>query len=293
MPFILKTFQANKGEKAQHFLQNTVKLSVSQSQKLLAKGRVFDENEKKLQCGEVLKCEEVNVALFEGHTRGLKPLFNTKDFAIFDKPSGIMVHPISRDTKYTLLDEIRYHFGEKANLAHRIDLETSGLVLVTKNRYADTTLKTMFEDRQYVKKYLALVQGEIKDDIRIDTPIAKDGGMIGVKMKVDDDGKKSTTLIKPLKYDKSKNQTLVEATTLTGRQHQIRVHLNSIGHSIVGDPIYGIDEIIADRYLNKQLSKDERLEHMKWHRLMLHALYLEFSYEDTTYRIFSKQSFID
>lgn len=291
MPFILKKFKTIQGQKVQFFLQNEVGLSISQSQRLLSKGRIFDENEKRLQNGELLKCSFINVALFEGHTRGLNPIFTTKDFAIFDKPSGIMVHPISKVTKYTLLDEIRYHFGEKANLAHRIDMETSGLVLITRNKFADIELKTMFENKQYTKKYLALVKGKIKNDIKIDTPITKDGGMIGVKMKFDKNGKKSTTLIKPLKYDKTTNQTLVQAITLTGRQHQIRVHLDSIGHTIVGDPIYGVDEKIADKYLNKALSKEDRLKFIGHNRLMLHALYLEFKYDDVTYKIYSKQGF--
>jgi 23S rRNA pseudouridine1911/1915/1917 synthase len=288
MPFILKKFKTIQGIKIQHFLQNEVGLSVSQSQRLLSKGRIFDENDKRLQNGEILKCDFINVALFEGHTRGLNPIFTTKDFAIFDKPSGIMVHPISKDTKYTLLDEIRYHFGEKANLAHRIDMETSGLVLITRNKFADIELKTMFENKQYTKKYLALVKGKIDKNIKIDTPIIKDGGMIGVKMKVDKTGKESTTLIKPLKYDKTKNQTLVQAITLTGRQHQIRVHLDSVGHTIVGDPIYGVDEKIADKYLNKELSQEERLKLIGYNRLMLHALYLEFKYDDIVYKINSK-----
>ena len=117
--------------------------------------KIFDENNQKLQSGQILKCNFLNISLFQGTTKGLKPIFNTKDFAIFDKPSGIMVHPISKDTKYTLLDEIRYHFGEKANLAHRIDMETSGLVLVTKNKISDVFLKTMFEEKKY-KKILEL-----------------------------------------------------------------------------------------------------------------------------------------
>ncbi len=292
MPFILKEFQAIEGHKIQHFLQNEVGLSVSQSQKLLAKGRIFDENHNKLQNGQLIKCKSIHVALFEGHTRGLKPIFNTKDFAIFDKPSGIMVHPISRDTQYTLLDEIRYHFGKKANLAHRIDMETSGLVLVTKNRFADIELKTMFENKEYVKKYLALVKGKIDKNIEIDTPIMKDGGMIGVKMKVDISGKESFTSVEPLEYNKEKNQTLIQVTTHTGRQHQIRVHLDSIGYTLVGDPIYGVTDEIADRYLNKQLSQEDRLKYIGHHRLMLHALYLEFKYDDITYKTYSKQNFI-
>jgi 23S rRNA pseudouridine1911/1915/1917 synthase len=85
MPFILKKFKTIKGEKIQFFLQKNVGLSVSQSQKLLSKGRIFDENNKRLQNGELIKCEYIQVALFEGHTRGLNPILNTKDFAIFDK----------------------------------------------------------------------------------------------------------------------------------------------------------------------------------------------------------------
>lgn len=292
MPFVLKKYQTVKGKKIQLFLLNEVGLTMSVSQKLLAKGRVFDEQGNRLQNGQTLKGEFIEVAMFEGITRGLKPILNAKDFAIFDKPSGIMVHPTSKDTQYSLLDEIRYHFGNGANLAHRIDMETSGLVLVTKNKISDIYLKTMFEDKKYKKTYQALVHGKIEKEVTIDNPILKDGGKIGVKMKIGIDGKESKTIIKPIKYIKEKNQTLVEASPLTGRQHQIRIHLHSIGHTIVGDPIYGVDEEIADRYLCKNLSKEDRLKYIGHHRLMLHALNLEFEYDDINYNIFSKQLFI-
>lgn len=292
MPFILKKYPSIKGKKIQLFLLNEVGLSMSVSQKLLSKGRVFDENGNRFQNGQTLKGDFVQVAVFQGQTRGLKPIFNTEDFAIFDKPSGIMVHPTSKDTAYSLLDEIRYHFGNNANLAHRIDLETSGLVLVTKHKISDIILKTMFEDKKYQKKYHALVHGELKKDLTIDSSIKKDGGKIGVKMKVDANGKESLTHIKPLKYFKENNQTLVEAMPHTGRQHQIRVHLNSIGHTIVGDPIYGVNEDIADKYLCKKLTQEERLKYIGYSRLMLHALYLEFDYNNRKYQIYSKQKFI-
>jgi len=293
MPFVLKKYQATKGKKIQLFLLNEVGLSMSLSQKLLAKGRVFDDNGIRFQNGQTLKCDFIQIALFEGITKGLKPIFNTKDFAIFDKPSGLMVHPTSKETKYTLLDEIRYHFGDNANLAHRIDMETSGLVLVTKNKISDTYLKTMFEEKKYNKIYHALVKGKIENTITIDKPILKDGGTIGVKMKVGNSGKESKTIIKPIKYFKHQNQTLVEVSPLTGRQHQIRVHLDFIGHTIVGDPIYGVDEHIADMYLRKALSKEQRAKYIKHDRLMLHALNLEFEYDEVKYNIFSKQNFLD
>ncbi len=293
MPFVLKKFPIIEPKKIQQFLIDDAGLNISSSQKMLAKGRVFDENQKVLQNGQITKGKFVQVALFEGQTRGLKPLFNTKDFAIFDKPSGVMVHPTSRTTAYTLLDEIRYHFGDAANLAHRIDQETSGLVLVTKSKYSDIILKEMFETKQYKKHYLAIVDGEIIENITIDSGIKKSiNSKIGVKMTTAEDGKESCTHIKPLKYDKVKNQTLVEATPITGRQHQIRVHLDSIGHRIVGDPIYGIDEDIADKYLLKKLDIQSRVEATGYTRLQLHANYLEFSYENIIYKIYSKQTFI-
>ena len=293
MPFVLKKFPSIKGKKIQQFLIDEVGLSISTSQKLIAKGRVFDEHQRRIQNSEKLKGEYVQVALFEGQTRGLKPLFTTNDFALFDKPSGIMVHPTSKDTAYTLLDEIRYHFGDNANLAHRIDLETSGLVLVTRSKHSDIILKEMFENKLYKKEYLAIVEGKIDKNIDIDTSIKKStNSKIGVKMTTATDGKESLTYIKPISYDSVKNQTFVKAIPHTGRQHQIRVHLDSIGHRIVGDPIYGICEDIADRYLLKQLELEERLSVTGASRLLLHANNLEFDYNDICYKIYSKLSLI-
>lgn len=289
MPFILKKFKIEKPKKIQQFLIDDAKLNISISQRMLSKGRVFDENNKVLQNGQIVKGEYIQVAMFEGQTRGLKPIFNTKNFAIFDKPSGVMVHPTSRTTEYSLLDEIRYHFGETANLAHRIDQETSGLVLVTKNKYSDMILKEMFETKEYNKYYIAIVDGEISQNLTIDSGIKKaTNSKIGVKMMVTSDGKKSKTYIEPIKYDSIKNQTVVKAIPITGRQHQIRVHLNSISHRIVGDPIYGIDEEIADRYLLKQLNKEDRLKYTGSNRLQLHANYLGFKFENIEYKIYSK-----
>ena len=289
MPFVLKKFTIKEKKKIQQFLIDEADLNISISQKMLAKGRVFDENNKVLQNGQIVKGEYIQVAMFEGQTRGLKPIFNSKNFAIFDKPSGVMVHPTSRTTEYSLLDEIRYHFGESANLAHRIDQETSGLVLVTKNKYSDMILKEMFETKQYKKHYIAIVDGEISQNITINSGIKKaTNSKIGVKMTTSEDGKESKTYIEPIKYDNIKNQTIVKAIPITGRQHQIRVHLDSIGHRIVGDPIYGIDEDIADKYLLKKLNNEDRLKYTGSNRLQLHANYLEFIFENIVYKIYSK-----
>ena len=291
MPYIKKEFKTIKGEKIEDFLE-TLNLDLKLTLTLLEKGKITDENNKRLQKNQIIKSNFIYIIIFEPITKSLKPIFDSFHFAIFDKPSGIMVHPSSHQLNvYTLLDEIKYQLGEKASLVHRIDAETSGLVLVSKNAFSDMVLKNMFEEKQYIKKYLALVEGQIEKHIEIDTPITNDTGLIKLKMKTDLNGKESKTLIKPISYNKEKNQTLIEATPLTGRQHQIRVHLNSIGHKIVGDPIYGIEEKIADLFLKNKLSKDERLEYTKAYRLLLQANYLEFEFLDIIYKFSSRQKF--
>ena len=288
MPFTLKKHKAIIGKKIQIFLIHELGLDPKIGQRLTSKGRIFDENMNTINTGETIPTEYIYIAVFEGISRGLKPLIEFSDFAIFDKPTNLMVHPISKNTPYSLLDEIRFHFGEDANLIHRIDAETSGLIIVGKNKQSEIVLKDMFQEKKYHKSYLAIARGEIKEEIRIDKGLDREGLVIGVRMKVCDDGKESVTIIKPLKYNKEKDLTLIEALPLTGRQHQIRVHLHSIGHTILGDPIYGVDDVNAENYLNKTLSEEDRFEVTKSHRLWLHANYLEFTFKDVSYKIFSK-----
>ena len=291
MPFTLKKHKATIGKKIQIFLIHELGLDPKIGQRLTSKGRIFDENMNTINTGEIIPTEYIYIAVFEGMTRGLKPLIEFPDFAIFDKPTNLMVHPISKNTPYSLLDEIRFHFGENANLIHRIDAETSGLIIVGKNKKSEKDLKEMFQEKKYHKSYLAIVEGHIKEEIKIDKGLDREGLLIGVRMKVCDDGKESVTIIKPITYNKEKDLTLIEALPLTGRQHQIRVHLNSIGHKIIGDPIYGIEEKIADLFLKNKLSEDERLEYTKANRLLLQANYLEFEFLDVIYKFSSLQEF--
>ncbi len=288
MPFTLKKHKAIIGKKIQIFLIHELGIDPKIGQRLTSKGRIFDENMNTINTGETIPTEYIYIAVFEGISRGLKPLIEFSDFAIFDKPTNLMVHPISKSTPYSLLDEIRFHFGEDANLIHRIDAETSGLVIVGKNKKSEIALKDMFQEKKYHKSYLAIARGHIKEEIRIDKGLDREGLAIGVRMKVCDDGKESVTIIKPIKYNKEKDLTLIEALPLTGRQHQIRVHLHSVGHTILGDPIYGVNDENAENYLNKTLSEEDRFEVTKSHRLWLHANYLEFTFKDITYKIFSK-----
>ena len=294
MPYIKKEFKTIKGKKIEEFLTQDIPIDSKLLLTLLEKGKITDENNSRLQKNQTIKSNFIYIIIFEAQTKGLKPIFDSFHFAIFDKPSGIMVHPSSHQLNiYTLLDEIKYLFGDKGSLVHRIDAETSGLVLVAKNAFSDMILKNMFEEKLYTKKYKALVENEIKEELIINSPITNDTGLIKLKMKTDLKGKESITIIKPISYDKEKNQTLVSAIPLTGRQHQIRVHLNFIGHKIVGDPLYGVDESFADDFLKNKISQEKREEIAKAKRLLLQADYLEFEFLDTKYMISSKQNLIN
>ena len=288
MPFILKKYKAIKDKKLSLFLLQDLKIDHKLAQRIASKGRIFDEEMNAIAPNENIPGEYIHMAVFEGITRGLKPLLEFEDFAIFDKPTHLMVHPISKSTPYSLLDEIRFHFGENANLIHRIDAETSGLIIVGKNKKSEIELKEMFQDKKYHKSYLAIVEGHIKEEMEIDKGLDREGLAIGVRMKVCDEGKQSVTVIKPISYNKEKDLTLIEALPLTGRQHQIRVHLYSENHRILGDPIYGVNDVNAEDYLNKTLSDEARFDVTKSHRLWLHANYLEFTYKNVTYKVFSK-----
>lgn len=291
MPYKVKQFDIVQPVIINDFLVTNIGFSKSFAQSLLQKGRILDHKNRRLQNKQTVKTGYINVSVFEAQTQGLKPLFESEHFALFDKPSGVMVHPVHNSTQYTLLDEIRYHFGEKASLVHRIDAETSGLVLVSKNKYSEMILKEMFEEKAYIKKYHAYVEGQIQESFEINKGIKSSEGSIKIKMETSPLGKTSQTVIKPLSFNTRLNQTLVEAIPLTGRQHQIRVHLDSIGHRIVGDPIYGLEESFVNKLLNKKVSKEERVLKTGEKRLMLHAHYLAFTYLNINYSFCSKQEF--
>lgn len=269
-------------------------LSQAESQRLLAKGRLT-------QNGIVMSNQagyiegDFDFLIFEPESQGLTAVFVESDFAVYDKPSGVLVHPQSRKTPYSLSDEIKYEFGSNANVAHRIDQETSGLVLASRNKGSETVLKLLFENRQITKRYLAMVHGHLRDDMDIQEPLLRredTDTLVRMVVKVHPDGKASRTFIKPLKYFPELNMTLVEASPFTGRTHQIRVHLFHVKHPIVGDPIYGQEENDIRRFLDKVLTPQERLEMGGATRLLLHANSLEFSYKGEDYHIISKENFI-
>jgi len=285
MGFIVKEFKI-KDKKILDFLVKDLGFSIREAKRAIDRGRVsLNEKrvtEKSAKGSGILKC-----IVFEPNGYGLKPIFETTHFGVFDKPSGIAIHPKKLANTKSLLDDVRALYGSNANLVHRLDKETSGLVIASKNKFAESILKQMFQNKEIQKKYLAVVKGHIEKELTIKKPIlANKDENIKVKVLIHPEGRESITIIKPIK--KIGENTLVECIPLTGRQHQIRVHLFSIGHPIVGDPLYGVDNSFADRYLNKQVNDEERIKVTGAKRLMLHAYKLEFEFMNNKYILTSE-----
>jgi len=294
MPFITKKLHSPVRQMALTFLMDELGITRSEGQRLIARGRltqngiVMDD-----QFGFVEgSCEFI---CFEPLSLGFKPMFVTNDFVVYDKPSGLSVHPHSRLSPYTLNDEIKHEFGVDANATHRIDQETSGLVLVSRNKKSESVLKKLFSERLISKRYLAMVRGHVDEIIDIQEPLFRidhPNLLISMVVKVDHKGKPAHTIIRPLQYFPEHDMTLVEASPLTGRTHQIRVHLFHVEHPIIGDPVYGPTEEDVNRFIKKELSPIERMKIGGSTRLLLHAHSLEFEYEKEKYTIVSKKDFL-
>ena len=294
MPFVKKRMFAPKKQKAFLYLIQELEYTQKEAQRLIAKGRLFvDAKPMTRTAGEIEG--EFEFIYFEPISKGLKPTYEEEEFVVFDKPSGVLIHPQNRNTPYSLIDELKYQYGRNANIAHRIDQETSGLVLCAKNKQSERDIKMMFEQRDMKKKYLAFVHGKFENDMIVEAPLLRaedESAIVRMVVKVDEKGKASKTEFKPLKYFSDLDMTLVECSPYTGRQHQIRVHLFHVKHPIVGDPIYGQNEENIIKFLDKELSPQDRIINSGARRLLLHACELEFVLYDKNYIIKSKTDFL-
>ena len=172
-------------------------------------------------------------------------LYEDEDVLVVNKPKGMVVHPANGNPDGTLVnailamckDSLSGIGGEiRPGIVHRLDKDTSGLLIVAKNDEAHMNMSKQIQERKVTKKYIALVRGVVaEDEATIDLPIAR-STKDRKKMAVDPKGRNAVTHFKVLKrYD---NYTLLELKIDTGRTHQIRVHMSYIGHPVVGDEVY-------------------------------------------------------
>nr|WP_314372915.1 RluA family pseudouridine synthase [uncultured Campylobacter sp.] len=400
------------------------------AQRICDKHRVTDAEDQNLHKNSVAR-GEIFLIDYKCEPRGLKPIFECDAFAVFDKPSGILSHPSGRNSPYNMYDEIWSLYGQDACVAHRLDLETSGILIVAKDKDAARELKECFEQRRVMKSYLALVRGDLRRGLRgrlqnvardavsltgsvsdlrdtlalkgagdkfgfnilsngasrglwcdalsdgarakfnsgaptgdvgsgsefdalscgvgdklkpaiamsspdnghkpcalpaaksllttstgcvnfkkfepakyakfseklkflkdfegfvIDAPIAPSDEFadLKIRMKISRDGKEAITLIRPLRYFSDMDASLIECYPLTGRQHQIRLHLFAAGAPILGEPLYGLSREQAEQILDKKMDETERIRTTGAPRLLLHANVICFELGGERYEI--------
>ena len=227
-------------------------LSRTRVQKLIADGYVTvnDRGAKaglKLDIGDRLRViiPPTPPSPLEPEAIPLNIIYEDDDLLVIDKPAGLAVHPAPGHPGHTLVNAILSHFPHLADIGdslrpgvvHRLDKDTSGVMLVAKNSVAQTALVDQFKARSVVKAYLALVRGRLTPENGIiEAPIGRDPRN-RKRMAVVTRGREARTEYRVVKY--VGDYTLLEVKPETGRTHQIRVHLSAIGYPVAGDKVYG------------------------------------------------------
>lgn len=214
-------------------------------------GRTLADASYRVKAGQSLRVEvpEPEPARPEPEDIPLRVVFEDEDLLVIDKPAGLVVHPAAGNPRGTLVNALLHHCGDRLSgvggvrrpgIVHRLDKDTSGLMVVAKNDRAHAGLSAQFADRSLSRTYLAVVHG---------LPHPKEGRIEGNIGRSSQDrkrmavvpagaGKTAVTLYRVARGFGAA-AALVECTLLTGRTHQIRVHMSHVGHALVGDPVYG------------------------------------------------------
>ena len=242
------------------YLSKNTDYSRSKISKMITNGdiKVNDlkvKNSYLLKKGDIVEIGDIEVENMnvEAENIPLDIVYEDDDVLVVNKPNGMVVHPAIGNNHGTLVNALLYYSknlstinGEfRPGIVHRIDAYTTGLLMVAKNDKAHEILAKELSEKKTTRKYIALVWGVIKEDTAtIDAPIGRD---INDRKKMSVTSINSKDAITHLKVlERFKDATLIELKLETGRTHQIRVHMNYIGHPVVNDPVYGKRKIIDE-----------------------------------------------
>ena len=237
-----KYLSINIEGKSRSFIQGLI-----DEKKVMANDKIIKSNYK-LKNKDLITVEmpdpvELNV---EPEKMDLDIVYEDEDVIVVNKAKGVVVHPAPGNYTGTLVNGILYYCSDlsgingviRPGIVHRIDKDTSGILVIAKNEEAHNKLAIQFKDHSIKREYYALVEGKFSNtNGTIDKPLGRDKKE-RIKMAINEDGKRAVTHYEVLEqYDKG--VSLVKCTLETGRTHQIRVHMASIGHPLVGDLVYG------------------------------------------------------
>ena len=245
------------GKRIDKYLGETTDYTRSKIQKMIENGNILVNNNKVKSSYTLKENDNVEVTDYVEETDILPeniPLdiyYEDNDLIVVNKPSGMVVHPAPGNYSGTLVNALMYHTNNlstvntsiRPGIVHRIDADTSGLLIVAKNDKSHNLLAEAIQKKEVVREYIALVEGVIMEDTAtIDAPIGRDKNNRKKMAVTSENSKDAITHIRVL--DRYKDSTLIRCKLETGRTHQIRVHLNYIGHPVVNDPVYGYKKLI-------------------------------------------------
>ena len=246
----------DKNMRIDKYLMEKTGLSRSHFQKLIDNNKVLVNGKSVKASYTVKENDEIEIMEMEEccdivpEDIPLDIVYEDDFLLVVNKPSGMVVHPANGNYSHTLVNALMYHCNElsgvngsvRPGIVHRIDADTSGLLLVAKNDMVHNDLAEQISKKSVVRKYVCLVQGVILEDrATIDAPIGRDSKNRKKMCVVSENSKDAVTHIRVLeRYPKA---TLVECRLETGRTHQIRVHMEYIKHPVVNDPVYGYNRM--------------------------------------------------
>ena len=266
-------------------------LSRSFIQRLIDKGSITVSGKTvkssyKLRSGDYIKIEipQLEPLSVKPEPIPLDIVYEDESVIVINKPAGMVVHPAAGNYSGTLVNALLYHCKntlsgiggvERPGIVHRLDKDTSGLLMAAKNDFTHHHLSKQLKDRTIVRKYLALVRGDIKEDSKkIEMTI---GRHVSDRKKMSVKTKKGRVAITEFNViERFGNYTLLEVKLKTGRTHQIRVHLSAIGHPVAGDRVYGGRQKTDDRRQTTEIRSQISIQ-----RQMLHAAILGFIHPKT------------
>ncbi len=255
----------DKGKRLDQFInENISTLSRSYVQNLIDKEKIVLEGRKKIKAGLKLKGnEKITVTIPEEEELEVIPenipidiVYEDRDIVIINKNPDMVVHPAPGNYNGTLVNAIMYHIKDlssingviRPGIVHRLDKDTSGLIVIAKNDRAHISLAEMFQEKKIDKYYIAIVKGKVKKDKgRIETNIGRNPKDRKKMAVVDRGGKRAISNFYVL--DRSETHTLLLVGIETGRTHQIRVHMKYLGNVIEGDQVYAR----SNKYANRQM----------------------------------------